>query len=78
MQVLDNSSRLEGLTMSIKRSDLITALINAQDNFDVEYYELFKMYKDALNNDAINLKYTSEFIIDNDNLLRYINKSIIA
>lgn len=64
--------------MGISRSDLIAAIINAQDNLDDEYYKLFKLYKNSFNNDIKNNEFTKEFIIDDMDLIQYINNVITA
>ncbi len=64
--------------MGISRSDLITAIINAQDNFDDEYYKLFELYKNAFNSDIKNHEFTKEFMVEDLDLIQYINAVITA
>ena len=60
--------------MGISRSELISAILNAQDNLDDEYYELFEIYKSSFQDDIINSKFTKEFIVTDGKLINYIHR----
>lgn len=60
--------------MYINRYDLLTAIINAQDNNDSEYRELLSIYKKSLDKDIKTLTLTKSFFINDVKLIDYINE----
>lgn len=64
--------------MGISRSELITAILKAQDNLDVEYYDLLEIYKSSFKDDSNNYKFTKEFIVTDGNLINYIHRALLT
>lgn len=60
--------------MGISRSELITAILNAQDNLDKEYFDLVEIYKDSFQDDFTNYHFEKEFVVNDINLIDYISR----